>query len=173
MMKKIAGILILIAALIFTACQSTDDEAGEELPADNEQEEQEENETEEEIEGDEKVNTELTFALNAEDDKMFYTVENEGDGVVTLKFATSQKYEYEISDETGVISKYSEGRAFLQAVEEIDLAAGDEQSFEVELPKLEPGKYTIKIYLTASDLAETSEISEKFEVTSDNSLNIN
>lgn len=170
--NRIRGVFVLLIGLgviAYFILQSTADQSGEEQPGESE----DEIKPDEENEGDEKVNTELTFALNAEDDKMFYTVENEGDGVVTLKFATSQKYEYEISDETGVISKYSEGRAFLQAVEEIDLAAGDEQSFEVELPKLEPGKYTIKIYLTASDLAETSEISEKFEVTSDNSLNIN
>ena len=166
-MKKIIGILILLAGLMLTACQSGDEEVEDEQPADNEQEEQNENE------GDENVDTELTFALTAEDDNMFYTVKNEGDTATTLQFSTSQKYDYEISDETGVIAKYSEGKAFMQAVEEIELAAGDEQKFEVELPTLDPGEYTINIYLTARDLAEISDKNETFEVTSDNSLNIN
>ncbi|MCG5102645.1 BsuPI-related putative proteinase inhibitor [Oceanobacillus alkalisoli] len=173
-MKKLIGILILLAALILTACQGENDEGQEEQPEDNNgQEEQEENGTEEENEGDENVDTELNFALNAEGDQMTYTVQNDGDTATTLRFSTSQKYEYEISDETGVISTYSEGKAFMQAVEEIELAAGDEQTFDVELPSLDPGEYTIKIYMTARDLAETSEKVETFEVTSDNSLNIN
>lgn len=166
-MKKIVGIFILLIGLFLTACQPADEEVEEEQPADNEQEKQEDNE------GDENMDTELNFALEVENDKMLYTVQNEGDTTTTLRFSTSQKYEFEVSDDSGVIATYSEGKVFMQAIEEIELAPGEEETFDVELPTLDPGEYTIKIYLTASNLAEISEITEKFEITSDNSLNIN
>lgn len=80
-----------------------------------------------------------------------FTVENVSDEVELLRFGTSQKYDYEIFNEEGEqIYHFSEGKSFLQVIEEIELQPGEKLSYDLVLPELEPGKYT----LTASLVAE-------------------
>ncbi|MCM3742067.1 BsuPI-related putative proteinase inhibitor [Oceanobacillus luteolus] len=178
-MKKIFGIIALLvtAGLIaYFVLLPGEDEKDESTDQEDEAptNEQEEKETKNEYDGgEEEVDTNLAFTLEADGNKMQYTVKNEGDATETLTFPTSQKYEYEISDESGLVAKYSKGKGFLQAIQEIPLEPNEEMTLEVELPSLEPGNYTITIYLTARDLSQASQINETFELLSDNSIIIN
>ncbi|GAB3056177.1 BsuPI-related putative proteinase inhibitor [Virgibacillus ainsalahensis] len=83
-----------------------------------------------------------------------YTVTNVSDDEVKLSFTTSQRYEYELSDEEGVIERFSDGRAFMQVLADITLAPGEALDYDMSLPSLEPGTYTLTVFLTAKDMAE-------------------
>src|SRR5699024_3474005 len=107
--------------------------------------------------------TDLEFALqgaNESNPSLVYTVKNTGNEEEVLSFTTGQRYEHEISQDGEVLHRYSEGKAFTQALEDIPLAPGEEITFDVELPDLEPGEYTINIFLVASDIGPASEVKE-------------
>lgn len=86
-----------------------------------------------------------------------FSVVNEGTDSVEFSFSTSQRYEYELSsNEKGVISRYSDGRAFMQVLGKIELEPQEKANFDLSIPTsdLEPGEYQLKVYLATKDLAK-------------------
>ena len=101
--------------------------------------------------------SELTFTLleldsTTSSSKSFkYTVKNEGANKEKLSFKTSQRYEYELSSMgQGVFQKYSDGKMFMQVLQDITLLPNDELSYTISLPLLESGKYVLTVFLATN-----------------------
>ncbi|TQS75945.1 hypothetical protein DX933_03730 [Ornithinibacillus gellani] len=93
-----------------------------------------------------------------------YTVKNNSEDSVVFQFGSSQKYEFIITNEAGEeVHRYSKGRAFMQVIQEMELKPGDEETFELELPELEKGTYTITVFLAAKGFSEKT-ISKEFTI---------
>lgn len=168
-MKKLLGILVLLLAFgLIAACGDTD--TGDDGATDPDSEEEngatDPNDEFEDSTGEE-IETDLQFSLQGVSEAnptLVYTVENTGDQEETLSFTTGQRYEYEIMQDGEVINRFSDDKAFTQALEDIAVAPGEEVTFDVELPSLDPGEYTINIFLVAADYGPASEVEETFEI---------
>lgn len=165
-MKKILGILagiLAIGIIAYVFINNTSNEAEDE----NNSGDNNVTAPKEELDDGNSVDTSLQFSLEANGDAgeaYIYKVRNEGEEMETLSFTTSQRFEYEISDGNEVVNKYSSDKAFMQVLEDITIEPGEELTFDVPLPDLEPGEYTITIFLTAKNLASASKVTETFEV---------
>lgn len=106
------------------------------------------------------MDDELSFSLEAISEGMNYQyiVKNTGDEPVTLEFTTSQQYDYEITDKNNeVVYRFSDGRSFMQVLRDVTLEPGEEMTFDIELPELEPGDYTLTMYITARELPHSKQ----------------
>jgi hypothetical protein len=91
------------------------------------------------------------------------SVQNISPAPVRLQFPTSQRYDFLIFGEKGEpLYRWSEGKAFLQVINEVELEAGGRLSFTAYWDgkrkngkKAEKGKYLVKVIITAK--AKTSE----------------
>ncbi|MFD1039635.1 BsuPI-related putative proteinase inhibitor [Virgibacillus byunsanensis] len=90
-------------------------------------------------------------------DKTFrYTVINEGNQVQKLSFNTSQRYEYELfSKEHGLVERYSDGKMFLQVLQDIMLAPKEKLTYDISFSSLEKGEYSLTVFLTARGLSHS------------------
>ncbi|WP_176483808.1 BsuPI-related putative proteinase inhibitor [Bacillus sp. FJAT-45066] len=99
----------------------------------------------------EKLN--LISSLTIKNKSVQFQVENKEDRVVTLQFMTSQYYDYEIYSKSGeFIYRYSDGKSFLQVLKDVPLAPNESVSYDISLPELEKGEYTLVVRLTARDM---------------------
>lgn len=162
-MKKILGLLVAVLAIGIIAYVFINNTGGE-TEEDSNRDDNNSTEPSDEFDEGGKDDMELIFSLDESENGFVYTVHNEGEKVETVSFTTSQRFEYEISNADGVINKYSNDKAFMQVLEDVTIEPGDNLTFDIKLPDLEPGEYTIKIFLTAKDLAAASEVTETFEV---------
>ncbi|WP_217586463.1 BsuPI-related putative proteinase inhibitor [Lentibacillus saliphilus] len=108
-------------------------------------------------------NLDLDFNLNLLDGqtKALYSIENTGNNTITLHFTTSQLYDYEITDANqNLVYKYSDGKRFLQVLKDERIEPGESLEYEIMLPKLEKGRYTLVVYSAAKDLANSRETLE-------------
>ncbi|MCA1031398.1 hypothetical protein LCL95_10205 [Bacillus timonensis] len=79
-----------------------------------------------------------------------YVVKNEGPTNAILTFNTSQRYDYFIrNDEGEKIHQFSDGKMFLQVFQDVIVKPGECLSFDLSLPKLQRGEYSIVVWLTA------------------------
>ncbi|SFA79069.1 MULTISPECIES: BsuPI-related putative proteinase inhibitor [unclassified Bacillus (in: firmicutes)] len=83
-------------------------------------------------------------------------VENQTSEKLKLEFPTSQFYEYIVKNQKGKeIFRYSNGRSFLQAIQQIELDPGEEKIWEDRWTYpvgTKPGDYVIEAVLKASIL---------------------
>ncbi|NWG12041.1 MAG: hypothetical protein HXY20_00725 [Acidobacteria bacterium] len=87
---------------------------------------------------------------------VYLTVQNNTTEELTYTFRTGQHFEIEILDTAGqVVSRWSRGRAFIQAFNEVTILPGAQHRFggPIELAyddgrPLAPGHYSVRIYLT-------------------------
>lgn len=108
-------------------------------------------------------NIELSLEEDKESvEKKFKLIaENTSDQPQTLSFGTSQRYDYEIFNEAGeMVHHYADGKSFLQVVEEVDLEVGEKIDYEITLPSLEAGDYTLVVYFGGSTGSVQREVAE-------------
>ncbi|WP_100010149.1 BsuPI-related putative proteinase inhibitor [Lentibacillus sediminis] len=92
--------------------------------------------------------------LSQENTVYEFTITNESDREKELSFTTSQRYEYELRNkENELIQRFSDGKAFMQVLGNEELAPGDQLSYELKLPPLEIGEYTLTAYSVARGLS--------------------
>jgi hypothetical protein len=81
-----------------------------------------------------------------------FTVANASDEPVELTFPDSGRAEFVVYAEDGEeVWRWSEGRAFTQAIEHSDLQPGQEAVVEESWPDAEPGDYTAEASLRCVD----------------------
>ncbi|MFS0862264.1 BsuPI-related putative proteinase inhibitor [Fredinandcohnia sp. 179-A 10B2 NHS] len=78
-----------------------------------------------------------------------FTSKNIAQTDLTLTYSTSQKYEYELLNKAdGTITRYSDGKSFLQVIKEETIAPNEVLSHEVRLSNLSIGDYSFSMWLT-------------------------
>lgn len=82
-------------------------------------------------------------------------VANEGENALTLRFSSSQRYDFRIEDPGGEQAwRWSAGRGFIQMLGEERLEVGEQVVYREEFQgRLEPGRYTLTGTLTSVDRA--------------------
>lgn len=84
--------------------------------------------------------------------KIDFSIKNISDEVITLSFGTSQRYDFEIYNQANEkVYHYSEGKNFLQVIENTLLETGSTINYELTIPSLEAGEYTLIARLAAKD----------------------
>lgn len=79
-----------------------------------------------------------------------FTVTNTTDEPLVLTFPSGQRAEIVLSEEGEEVYRWSEGQVFTQAVEEVTIEAGGEESFELEgAIDVTPGTYELIATLTS------------------------
>lgn len=153
-------VFLLSVAFILTACAdetSTDNGSNDNGSEENGEENDEGESTGEEAA--EITNDGIVYALEpvsitAEKTVYEFTITNESDEEKELSFTTSQRYEYELRDQNNeLVKRFSDGMAFMQVLEDIELPPGESLSYELKLPELEPGSYTLTAYSVAKNLS--------------------
>lgn len=87
-----------------------------------------------------------------------FTSKNIGPTDLTLTYSTSQKYEYELLNKAdGTITRYSEGKSFLQVIKEETLAPNEVLSHEITLSNLSIGDYNFSMWLTFAGGIQTKQ----------------
>lgn len=169
-MKRTAMLAALLLAA--TACGTADNEeadspqsignndnnGAEEAPEDPEENEPEENEenNEEAMEGEADMG-DLHLQADADEQdgeiNVTLTLTNNGDGDAALDFRSGQKYDVKIYDSSGTkVYDYSEDMMFTQALETVELAAGESISYEVRASVNGEGPYQIEAAVTAAEV---------------------
>lgn len=94
-----------------------------------------------------------------------YTIENQTDEPITLKFSSGLLFDAALKDVSGeIVYRRSEDLMATQALEESTLKQGEALSFEFELPDtLKTGEYTLKVWLDSQD--EAYDLVSKAETT--------
>lgn len=94
---------------------------------------------------------EMSFILkNTDNNTMKYTIKNEEDHEIALEFGSSMTYDFYITDENGQeVYRDSDGKSYMQVITEITLAQGEEKTFDLKIPDLGPGDYTLTVFLAA------------------------
>jgi hypothetical protein len=105
-----------------------------------------------------------TLTADAVDDgiEFTYVVENSGDSAVDLTFMSGKKFDVAVTDDGEEVWRWSHGRMFTQAIEEMSLKPGEELSFSGTWDDADPGTYEATGTLAAQ--------SETVEATTDCSL---
>ena len=145
-MKKYLCTILCI--LLLTACgQETNTKKGsEDTPVNSDKNFKREN--------DALLKANLIQKNKEDNDYLFvYTVENDKDQPVKLTFNSGQTFDYILKDQSGkTIIQYSKGKSFTQAIIEKELVKGAKLSHDIILKDLEPGKYTLEVWLTAQGM---------------------
>jgi len=92
-------------------------------------------------------------SISAEQTVYEFSITNESGEDKELSFTTSQRYEYELNQDNELIKRFSDDMAFMQVLEDINLPPGESLSYELKLPELEPGEYTLTAYSVAKNLS--------------------
>ena len=81
------------------------------------------------------------------------TVENTGDGPVSLSFSDGQRAEFvaERADDRQEVWRWSEGRTFAMALGNEELRPGETDTFEGTWEKPEGGEYVVRGWLVARE----------------------
>lgn len=80
-----------------------------------------------------------------------YQVKNQTEQEVTLKFTSSQRYDYSVKNKDGEeVFLFSSTAAFLQALGEVTIKQGETLAYTIDLNNLslEKGDYTLTIWMT-------------------------
>lgn len=93
------------------------------------------------------------------------TIRNWSAEPVTLKFLTSQNYDFEIHDDQGkVVYLWSKARAFSQAIAEVQIQYEKEFAFTAQVGVLAPGRYVAQAWLASEGPPRTYSASTRFHV---------
>lgn len=110
----------------------------------------------------------LAVSLNPLDNmhkEFSYEVTNESDKQMTIEFSTSQRYEVVLEKKgEGEVFRFSKGRAFMQVLGELKLKPSETESFNIKLPELQPGDYSLTIYLVGKGVSESSKRTMNFTI---------
>ncbi len=80
---------------------------------------------------------------------LHFSVQNQTEKPISLKFNTTQRFDYRITDSSGAEAYlYSMHRMFGQMVSSQLLRQGQSLDFSDPLPKLKPGHYSLTVWLT-------------------------
>lgn len=79
------------------------------------------------------------------------TVENDGDGPVSLQFSDTQRAEFVVERDGETAWRWSDGRMFGQALGSVDLAPGETATFEGGWDDPPAGDYHVRGELVAND----------------------
>lgn len=103
----------------------------------------------------EEIESPLTSYVEKTNDGSFiFVVTNPSNEQQTIIFSSSQRYDFNILNENGTtVYTFSEGKSFLDVMEEMTLDPGEEVTFELEIPDLDPGNYSLSVRLTSNILA--------------------
>ncbi|WP_051291610.1 BsuPI-related putative proteinase inhibitor [Fictibacillus gelatini] len=81
-----------------------------------------------------------------------YELKNQTEQVKVFQFKSGQKFDYIIKDKTGKqVYQYSKDHMFIQVLSKLQIKQGESWVQDIMVKNLEPGTYTITIWLTAKD----------------------
>ncbi|MGD6856549.1 BsuPI-related putative proteinase inhibitor [Bacillus infantis] len=95
-----------------------------------------------------------------------YTIKNQTEKEVEMKFPTSQRFDYSVKDKDGAeVFLFSSAAFFLQAEGEEVLKPAEELNYDINLSqlKLAPGTYTLEAWMTQQD-GEDYKVTEEITV---------
>ncbi|ANU24108.1 BsuPI-related putative proteinase inhibitor [Planococcus donghaensis] len=145
-MKKLTwlgAVLVLLAVLFLAACGT---ENSDEIDKDAEPPVTEETETN----GEEVVDMQpMIEQIN--DNTYRYSLMNESDEAQTFEFTSSQRFDFSLTNDSGEVAfLFSSVSTYAQALGEETVSAGDQLSYDLEIPPLdlEPGTYELAAWLT-------------------------
>ena len=95
--------------------------------------------------------------LSFTDNKAVIEMKNQTEHEQVLEFSSGQQYDMWIQDENGKqVFHWGEGKMFTQALKSETLEPGGSKSFNVALPQLNPGTYTVRFKVTSKPAFEKS-----------------
>lgn len=78
-----------------------------------------------------------------------YEVKNQTTEVQNLTFTSGMEYDFKIHKKDGEeVYHFSILASFIQAIKEVELKQGESLSYDIEVPSLEKGEYTLNVWLT-------------------------
>ncbi|WP_435335779.1 BsuPI-related putative proteinase inhibitor [Haloarchaeobius sp. TZWWS8] len=81
-----------------------------------------------------------------------FTVTNDGDALVELQFSDSQTHDVAVvEDDDTEVWRWSDGRMFMQMLQQESIDAGDSVTFECSWDDPQPGSYVAEAFLSASN----------------------
>ncbi|ESP88078.1 BsuPI-related putative proteinase inhibitor [Candidatus Halobonum tyrrellensis] len=87
------------------------------------------------------------------------TVENTGDGPVSLSFSDGQRAEFVVErPDGGEVWRWSEGRSFTMALGNEELRPGETREFEATWEGAESGEYVVRGWLVAREADAEAEM---------------
>jgi Intracellular proteinase inhibitor len=95
-----------------------------------------------------------------------YTIKNQTEKEVEMKFPTSQRFDYSVKDKDGAeVFLFSSAAFFLQAEGEEVLKPAEELNYDINLSqlKLAPGTYTLEAWMTQQD-GEDYKVTEEITI---------
>lgn len=93
-----------------------------------------------------------------------YTLKNQTEEVQKFTFPSSQEFDYKIYTEKGEqVYHFSTVAMFAQGMKVVEVKPGEELSYNIEVEKLEKGKYIFEVWLTP-DTGEAYSKTFNFEV---------
>ncbi|MQR97372.1 BsuPI-related putative proteinase inhibitor [Fictibacillus phosphorivorans] len=89
-----------------------------------------------------------------------YELKNQTEKEKVFQFSSSQKFDYVIKDKNGkVVYQYSKNHMFMQVLTSLKLKQADVFKQDILVNKLEPGAYTLEVWLTPT--GETEDYRQK------------
>ncbi|WP_261130026.1 BsuPI-related putative proteinase inhibitor [Bacillus sp. Marseille-Q3570] len=152
-MYRLATIFLV---LLLTACgTSNQPEEPESQPTNGEAGE---DNKEKSSEGNDSVSDELQLnVVSFTDNKAVIELQNQTQSSKELQFSSGQQYDMWITDQDGKeVFHWAEGKMFTQALKTITIEPGQKHTFEVDIPKLDPGTYKVRFKVTSKPPIETS-----------------
>ncbi|WP_408009644.1 BsuPI-related putative proteinase inhibitor [Pseudalkalibacillus sp. A8] len=152
-MYRLAAIFLV---LLLTACgTSNQPEEPESQPTNGQANEDKEDKN---SEGNDSVADELKLnVVSFTKNKAVIELKNETGKTQELQFSSGQQYDMWITDQDGKqVFHWGEGKMFTQALKTITIEPGQTETFEVDIPELEPGTYKVKFKVTSKPPIETT-----------------
>ena len=89
-----------------------------------------------------------------------YELKNQTEKEKVFQFSSSQKFDYVIRDKSGkIVYQYSKNHMFLQVLTSLKLKQADVFKQDILVSDLEPGTYTLEVWLTPT--GETEDYRQK------------
>ena len=101
------------------------------------------------------ISGEMESAVKQVEGNIFrYTLDNQTGEEVTFDFTSGQRFDFALSNEAGEeVFLFSSVSMFTQALGEETVEASEKLSYDLEVPELdlEPGTYTLEVWLTPEE----------------------
>jgi uncharacterized protein YcfL len=104
--------------------------------------------------------------IEGNDITIIYRLKNQTESVKEFTFRTSQQFDYDLYSEDGkLLKRFSEDKDFLQVMKYFTLKQGEELEIPIKIHNLEPGHYTLIVWLTSDgDGKEDYKLEVPFEI---------
>ncbi|MET3697099.1 intracellular proteinase inhibitor BsuPI [Bacillus oleivorans] len=86
--------------------------------------------------------------------KWSFDVVNQTEAKQTVTFSSGMEYDYILYKDGEKIEQFSDGKQFIMIYQEKELAQGDKLHYEGSFQNLEPGNYTLEVWLAAKGVAQ-------------------